>query len=68
MYLEQAEGGGIFDVLSDGEDCWMAEPSGLSADDPSLQERGRWGDELADTARDLSPEVLGPARWACCAA
>ena len=51
-------------MLSDGEDCWMAEPSGLSADDSPAQRRQPAAHgERAGVARAPSPEVTGPARW-----
>ena len=62
----QAEGGGIFDVLSDEEDCWMAEPSGLSDNDTPVQVRG-WAahGEHAGADRRQSFEAAALTRWVC---
>ena len=64
----QAEGGGIFDVLSDEEDLWMVEPSGLSAHASPAQARG-WAahGDRGRPARGPSPEVVRRVRWVCAA-
>ena len=64
----QAEGGGIFDVLSDEEELWMVEPSIPSANGSPAQACG-WAanGERDGPSRDLSPDSGGPPRWVCSA-
>jgi hypothetical protein len=40
LSCQQAEGGGIFDVLSDEEDCWMPELSGMSWEESPVRALG----------------------------
>ena len=60
---QQADGGGIFDVLSDEEECWMPESSGLSMEESPMREHGRAAhDEHGVDASQPAVEGHAPAR------